>query len=270
MFDNIYPQIVPPDVYEKVRNKVDVNKYGSRSVEVVYLLRNKLKCGYCGSPISAECGTGKNGQKIRYYKCLGRKHNNGCKKMQMRKEILEDYVINNVKEQLSDPIVINYVADMLLEIQERRIKENSEMAILTKEKRQTENAINNIMDAIEQGGTSPTAMKRLRDLESKLDDLQKRMEIEKANAAFRLTKEEIIRFYKSGLEKEPLKLINYFIKEIKLYDDEMIIYYNTPQPINLDESQGFSFYNKNVKMPYVIQNKKYYGMKDFRLIMRVG
>ena len=156
---------------------------------------------------------------------------------------------------------------MLLEIQERRIKENSEMAILTKEKRQTENAINNIMDAIEQGGASPTAMKRLRDLESKLEDLQKRIEIEKANAAFRLTKEEIIRFYKSGLEKEPLKLINYFIKEIKLYDDEMIIYYNTPQPINLDKSQGFSFY---VKMPYVIQNKKYYRMKDFRLIMRVG
>ena len=40
--------------------------------------------------------------------------------------------------------------------------------------------------------------------------------------------------------------------------------------VNLDESQGFSFYDKNVKMPYVIQNKKYYGMKDFRLIMRVG
>ncbi len=104
------------------------------------------------------------------------------------------------------------------------------------------------MDAIEQDGKSPTAIKRLRDLESKLEDLQKRIEIEKANAVFRLTKEEIIRFYKSGLEKEPLKLINYFIKEIKLYDDEMIIYYNTPQTINLDESQGFSFYDKNVKM----------------------
>ena len=49
----------------------------------------------------------------------------------------------------------------------------------------------------------------------------------------------------------------------------MIIIYNTPNPINLDESQGFSFYDKNVRMPYVIQNKKYYGLKDFRLIMRL-
>ena len=38
---------------------------------------------------------------------------------------------------------------------------------------------------------------------------------------------------------------------------------------NLDESQGFSFYDKNVKMPYVIQNRQYYGLKDFRLIMRI-
>ena len=38
---------------------------------------------------------------------------------------------------------------------------------------------------------------------------------------------------------------------------------------NLDESQGFSFYDKNVKMPYVIQNKQYCGLKDFRLVIRI-
>lgn len=62
MFDNIYPQIVPRDIYDIVRSKVNQNKYGKRSIEVVYLLRHKLKCGYCGMPISAETGTSKNGQ----------------------------------------------------------------------------------------------------------------------------------------------------------------------------------------------------------------
>ena len=59
MFDNIYPAIVPKEVYEKVRQKTDTNKYGKRSVEVVYMLRNKMICGYCGKPISAETGTSK-------------------------------------------------------------------------------------------------------------------------------------------------------------------------------------------------------------------
>ena len=269
-FTNMYPQIVPTGLFEIVRKKVEQNKYGSRSVEVVYLLRNKVKCGYCGSPISAECGTAKNGEKIRYYKCLGRKHKNGCTKAQVRKEILEKYVLDNVVEQMSKPEILEKAVNYLLEVQENRIKQNSVVANLVKEKRQTENAINNIMDAIEQGGQSATVMKRMRELEAKLTDVEKRLTIEKSQTAFRLTKEQITEYYKSALAKEPLQLINYFIKEIQLYDDKMIIIYNTPKTITLDESQGFSFYDKNVKMLYVIQNKKYYGLKDFRLIMRLG
>ena len=269
VFDNIYPQIVPTEIYEIVRKKIETNKYGKRSVKVVYLLRNKLKCGYCGSPISAECGTAKNGEKKRYYKCLGRKHKNGCTKSQVRKEILEKYVLENVVEQMSKPEILEKAVDYLLQVQENRIKQNSVVANLVKEKRQTENAINNIMDAIEQGGQSATVMKRMRELEEKLTDIEKRLTIEKSQSAFRLTKEQITEYYKSALEKEPLLLINHFVKEIQLYDDKMIIIYNTPNPINLDESQGFSFYDKNVRMPYVIQNKKYYGLKDFRLIMRL-
>lgn len=269
IFTNIYPRIVPPETYSAVRKRIDTNKYGSRSIEVVYLLRNKVKCGYCGSPISAECGTAKNGQKIRYYKCLGRKRQNGCKKSQVRKEILEQYVIDNIIEQMQSADTIETIVNYLLQVQENRIKQNSVLTSLIKEKRQTENSINNIMEAIEQGGQSATVMKRMRELESKLTDIEKRLTIEKSQTAFRLTKEQIKEFYKAGLEKEPLQLINYFVKEIRLFDDKMIIEYNTPKTINLDESQGFSFYDKNVKMPYVIQNKKYYGLKDFRLIMRV-
>lgn len=41
----------------------NLNKYGKRSTELVYLLRHKLKRGYCGMPISAESGTAKEGSK---------------------------------------------------------------------------------------------------------------------------------------------------------------------------------------------------------------
>ena len=44
-YDNIYPQIVPIEIFDKVRAKVQKNKYGKRSVQVTYLLRHKLKCG---------------------------------------------------------------------------------------------------------------------------------------------------------------------------------------------------------------------------------
>ena len=37
VFTNMYPQIVPSDIYKKVREKKEINRYGKRSVEVVYL-----------------------------------------------------------------------------------------------------------------------------------------------------------------------------------------------------------------------------------------
>ena len=268
-FDNIYPQIVPTEIYEKVRAKTNANRYGKRSVEVVYLLRGKLRCGYCGSPISAETGTSNNGGKIRYYKCLGRKHRNGCKKSMVRKEILEKYVIDHVIEMMSKPEIQNEIADELLAYQEKIIEENSAIGSLEKEIRRTENTITNIMNAVEQGGATVTTMNRMRELEAKLDELQKNLTIEKSKTAYRLSREEILMYYRAGLEKTPKLLIEYLIKEIKLYDDKMIITYNTPRPIDLDASQGFSFYNKNVKIARVIQNRKFVKYENFRLIMRV-
>lgn len=79
--DNIYPQIVPTELFTIVRQKVTANKFGKSCVKTVFLLKNKVKCGYCGENINAESGTAKNGTKKYYYKCNGRKNRkNNCKK----------------------------------------------------------------------------------------------------------------------------------------------------------------------------------------------
>ncbi len=267
VFTNIYPQIVPQDIFDTVRSKIDGNHYGKRSTEVVYLLRNKMVCGYCGSPVSAECGTAKNGEKKRYYKCLGRKNGNGCTKSQARKDVLEKYVLDNVIQQLQNNM--DYIVNTLLEMQDEYIKANSALTRLVKEQRQTENAIQNIMSAIECGGTSNTAMKRLRELETLAEELEKQIRIEKAQSAYKLSKQEITDFYKLGLEQSPQMLINLLIKQIQLFDDKIIIVYNSPKTMSLDESQGFSFYTDNVPYPIYIQNMKQPRMIDFQLIMCV-
>ena len=172
-------------------------------------------------------------------------------------------------EMMSKPEIQDEIADGLLAYQEKIIEENSAIGSLEKEIRRTENTITNIMNAVEQGGATATTMNRMRELEAKLDELQKNLTIEKSKTAYRLSREEILMYYRAGLEKTPKLLIEYLIKEIKLYDDKMIITYNTPRPIDLDASQGFSFYNKNVKIARVIQNRKFVKYENFRLIMRV-
>ena len=84
--------------------KEQANLYGKRSVQVNYLLRHKLRCGYCGRSVNAECGTSQNGQKKYYYKCLGRKHRL-CTKSPIRKEVLEELVLSKIVSALSRPTV---------------------------------------------------------------------------------------------------------------------------------------------------------------------
>ena len=74
VMDKIYPPIVDPEIFAKVRAKVSCNKIGKHSNAVVYLLRQKMKCGYCGENMSGECGTSKQGVRTYYYKCHGRKN----------------------------------------------------------------------------------------------------------------------------------------------------------------------------------------------------
>lgn len=49
IFDNMFPRMIDQETFEKVKAKAKINHYGKRSVQTVYLLRNKLICGYCAS-----------------------------------------------------------------------------------------------------------------------------------------------------------------------------------------------------------------------------
>lgn len=255
VFENMYPQIVPTDIYENVRAKISENKYGKRSVEVVYLLRHKLKCGYCGQPISAETGTSKNGQVKRYYKCLGRKRQNGCKKSMIGKEYLENLIISAIIEQLSDQQIMNTIVANLLKIQEQLTKETPILNLLAKEKRQTEKAIKNIMTAIENGVITNTTTKRLKELEERQENLERQILLERSKTAVKYTDQEIRTYYGQALNLEPQMLINYLVKEIIVYDDRIDVIYNSPIMISPDDEnrQDFIFYSKAVKLN-AIQN----------------
>ena len=245
---NMYPRLIPDELFYAVRKIVNANRYGKRSVRTVYLLRHKLICGYCGRPISAETGTAKNGVIFRYYKCLGRKQDRSdCIKTMVRKEFLEELVIGEIIKELSKPPIINTIVNGLLEVQEKQSQMNGMIAMIAKEKKQTETAIENIMTAIEQGVITNTTTKRLKELENRQEQLERQLLIEQSKTAVKLTAKEIREYFEQALRLEPQMLINYLIKQIVLYNDRIEIYYNSPIRTSPDDnSQGFSFYRNQI------------------------
>ena len=268
-FENMYPQIVSTEIYEKVRQKTNQNKYGKRSIEVVYLLRNKLKCGYCGEPISAECGTTNQGKKRRYYKCLGKKrHTTNCNKQTVRKEILEDLVIKILIEQLNNPKTLDKIVNNILKVQESEDCGNILLTSLNKEKIEIQKILDNVMKAVEQGVVNNTTNKRMTELEKKLEDIERQIIVEKSKTNFKLTKEDIVTYLNDALKLETQLLINYIVNQIILFDDKMQIYFNSPTIKTTDESKT-PFSTKIYKLPHIIQNKPQPEMIDILVEMYI-
>lgn len=262
---NMYPQLIDKETFEKVRSKSKANHYGKRSVKTIYLLRNKLKCGYCGMPISAESGTKRNGEKANYYKCIGiKKYHNGCNKETVRQDVLEEFVINTIIEELSKPKNLNTIVKNLMEIQNDLTTKNSMLNILLKQQKQTQNSLDNVMRAIEHGIMNNTTNKRMTELEKQLEDLERQILIERSKLSIRITEQEIKEFYVQALQKEPLVLINYLIKEIKLYNDKIEITFNSPI-VKGPDNQVPSFISTIKKIKKYLPNKQIPILEDIQV-----
>lgn len=272
VFDNIYPQIVPQETFDKVRAKVNANKFGKRSEHITYLLKDKIKCGYCGKSIIGDNGTAHNGERKYYYTCQGhKKKTTNCHKQSIRKDILEKIVLDSITEQIQKNNSLDFIVKGLMREQERQSQANIVLNLLVKEQRTTENSVANIMNAIENGGTSNTVMKRLRELEIRQEELERQILIEKSKTTVQLTEKQIREFYMQALSLEPKLLINYLIKQITLYDDKIEIQFNAPIKVSPDDEshRGFLFYSKTVKLSYKVPFRTNLIKYEFEIEMYV-
>jgi len=246
-FTNIYPAIVPENVYNLVRQRVQDNQFGKHQENVVYLLKNKVRCGYCNKTISSESGTSRTGKINRYYKCTGRKtKSNDCKKSIIRKDILEDLIIETTFKLFDNSSNISKLADKILSLHNERTFETSPITLLEKEKREIQGSINNIISFLEKGIATSSTKNRLIELENKLEEIETNIAVLQSKHKIQITKDDIIKFLRTSLKKEPQLMIKLLIKEIILYDDKIEIYYNyidNKKRPDDDNHRAFCFYS---------------------------
>lgn len=185
---------------------------------------------------------------------MGRKHGN-CHKKPIRKEILEELVLDKIIAELSRPQIMDSIVQELMRRQEQQAREASALHMILKEKKQVDTALNNLVAAIERGIISNTTNKRLHELETRQAELERQALIEKSKLAVQLPEAVIRKFYTKALELEPRLLIDCLVKEILLYDDKIEIYFNSPiKPSPAeggpDESRGFLFYTEDIRIAF--------------------
>ena len=226
---NGIPAIVPEDLFNRVQERMAANKKApaKHKAEDEYLLTTKLFCGKCQCYMVGESGTGRN-KVHRYYKCASVKNHKGCDKKTVKKEWIENLVIEQIKKLIFDDELIEKLADTVMKLQS---KENTALPLLKKRFADTQKSIDNMLDAIQQGILTASTKERLESLEKQKSELSVQI-IKEEMAKPTLSREQIIfwfhRFRKLNTRRldHRRRLIDSFVNAIFLYDDRITFTFN--------------------------------------------
>lgn len=224
------PPIVPKELFDRVQERMAKNKKAParHKAEDDYLLTTKLFCGYCGAYLCGESGTSHKGNVYHYYKCVSVKKHRGCHKKPVRKQWLEDLVVDETMKMLYDDNAVAAIVSMLMALQDR---ENTTLPLLEQQLREAETGIENMLNAIQQGILTKSTKSRLEALEAAKEDLENRIVNEKLEK-LRIPAEYLTfwleRFRKLDVTKREHRqmLIDSFINAIYLYDDKLVLTFN--------------------------------------------
>ena len=250
---NAIPAIIDPDCFDAVQRRCEIHRQAPahNKADVHYLLTTKLFCGKCGTMMAGESGRSHTGTVHCYYKCGTRKRSGKevCSLKPVRKEPLEQFVVQTALEKVLNDRVIDLLADKLLEYQS---KENTRLPVLQAELKEVKRRIDNLVAAIEQGILTPATKARMEELEQQREALETSIlqeQIEKPP----ITREQILFWFNQFCHGDPAdiafqeKVIDCFVNSIYLFDDRIVVNFNYQEggrPVSLEEVLG-SFLDGN-------------------------
>ena len=151
-----------------------------------------------------------------------------CHKKPVRKEWIEDLVVSETMKMVMDDKVVEAIVSMLMDLQDR---ENTNLPLYEQQLREVDTAIQNLLNAIQQGILTKSTKGRLEELEAMKEELETKIACEKL-AKPKVSTEFMIfwlhRFRKLDVQQKSHRkmLIDTFINAIFLYDDKMVITFN--------------------------------------------
>lgn len=251
------PRIISDELFYKVQEIMSKNKKAPAHTKAKqeYLLTTKLFCGKCRDMMTGVKGTSHTGAAYYYYKCNNAKKKQ-CDKKAVQKDYIEDLVIAECRKQLT-PANIDKIAHEVVALCERE-KDNSNLKRIEKLMRENERKQRNLMSAVSEceiDSVRKSLYVEIARLNTELDTLKNEYAIEQAGAVS-LTITEV-KFFLTQLRKGRADdisyrktLINVFVNAIYLYDDKLVIFFNSgDKPVTIDDelldqienSAGFVF-----------------------------
>lgn len=167
--ENGIPAILDKETWDKAQVRIEKYKHLPRNIKNsrYYILTGLLYCAECGSPMSGNTIKNGYGNPYHYYKCNERVRTRNCKSVSVRAEKIEKQVLDCFDDVIftktnKDAII----KSMMLFLNKSDTKIDKTIG-LKKELQEVNKQLDNVLNAILNGITSPTIKEKLNELEDK-------------------------------------------------------------------------------------------------------
>lgn len=227
------PAIISKEEFAKAQEKMQKNKKkaGHYKAKEVYMLRGLVKCGVCGSAMTGNTRySGRNKIKYVHYRCANRGSQRTCNNKEIRREHLEDYVLQQLQKHILNeanfPIIVNKINKMRESIGST---EKDELQHLEKKFSNNSQKAKNLAFAIANGEISSTIVNLIKELEKENLAIEARMSElrlstihQQPTLSVEMLKALMSRFSEFVNNKDVSNLINHlhnYIETIEVYED---------------------------------------------------
>lgn len=163
--ENAVPTIIDADLWQRVQERKNARKLVQpRKRKKLYSLTGKIHCGICGEHFfGMQSGSVCNGKKYvyQYYVCAKRKNYQACPCDRIRKDYIEDIVLQEIKRRVLNEDAIKRLASEIAALCNSTPSEiTAEIKSLSKRKKTVEEQINTLLEMRLNGEMSADILKK--------------------------------------------------------------------------------------------------------------
>ena len=179
--EDAIPPIIEKELFDRVQRKMAQHKRpnnGRPPQNREYPLRGKVFCGECKSAMTVSISH----QKYYYYRCTGKKRLHTCDAAPIAADELERIVAAAVRDILGSPGNVDGLLQILRD-QAQHIQGGAaaRLQALISQRKDVSQKLNNALDAVLNGLSSPALKDKITDLETQQAALDREMRLLKAN-----------------------------------------------------------------------------------------
>lgn len=223
---NAIPPIIDMETWEKAQTKLkEIKPPGQYKATLNYLLSGKLFCGRCGNRMVAGKTTKPKGD-FAYYVCRGKRTSqNECPMKYVRKEFIEQIVIQDAMSMLTDEN-IELLAETAMRENQVELERTTNIPAIKSRLSVINGSLENILKAIEIGAAPDTLVKRMVELEQEKKSLEAELKREERDIPIVIDKYHIIHWLESLRARDinddnvQKQLIDLFVNHITVRDEE--------------------------------------------------